>query len=100
MDMTATVADHEFDPYDSGGEACGHVRNVQINHHAAGTVGIDLVGTGFLPSRRKVVAGEIVALVITLREVTLAVEHLDAGHNLRRNILRRRWRVVSNAEGV
>ena len=53
VDMTAAVTDHEFDVYDSGGEACGHVRNVQIDHHAAGAVGIDLVRALFLPGGAK-----------------------------------------------
>ena len=32
---------------------------------------------------RSVGSREVVALVITLRELAVAVEHLDAGHNLR-----------------
>ena len=90
VDMTAAVTDHEFDVYDSGGQACGHVRNVQIDHHAAGAVGIDLVSALFLPWRREVVARE------TLGEVALAVEHLDAVDDLRR----RRRRVEAPAAGA
>ena len=60
MDMTAAVTDHEVDRYDSGGEAWGHVRNVQIDHHAAGAVGIDLIGPGFLPWRREAGSREVV----------------------------------------
>ena len=84
VDMTAAVTDHEVDLYDPGGEACGDARNVQIDHHAAGAVGIDLVGALFPPWRREVGTGEVVALIIPLRELALAVENLDAVHNHRR----------------
>src|SRR6266404_2151656 len=98
--MTAAIADHKLDVYDSGGEACGHVRNVQIDHHAASAVGFDLVGAGFLPWRREVVAREVVAAVITLGEIAPAVEYLDPGHNPRRTIRKIWWSVSRNAESV
>src|SRR5258708_1295858 len=98
--MTAAIADHKLDVYDSGGEACGQVRNVQIDHHAASAVGFDLVGAGFLPWRREVVAREVVAAVITLGEIAPAVEYLDPGHNPRRTIRKIWWSVSRDAEGV
>ena len=91
MDVTAAVAEHKQDLNDSR-RTCRN-RRVQIDHHAAGAVRIDLIGTGFLPWRREVRSREVVASVITLREVAPAVEYLDAGRD-------RRSRVVGNAEGV
>src|SRR5271167_157668 len=96
--MTAAIADHEFDVYDSS-RTCpnGHV---QVDHHAAGAVRSDLIGAGFPPWRREVGSRVVVALVITLREVAMAVEHLDAVDNPRRTIRKTRRGVVGYAERV
>src|SRR6516162_5108353 len=99
--MPAAVADHKHDVYDPG--RTRRDRRVQVDHHAAGAVGIDRIGALFLPWRREVVARDVVALVITLREVAMAVEHLDAiynSHNIRRAVREASRRVTRNAEGV
>src|SRR6516225_3092483 len=88
--MAAAIADHKLDVYDAGGLVGGDLRDVQVDCHAAGAVRVDLIGAGFLPRRREVGSREVVASVITLREVAMAVEHLDAGDDLRR----RRQRTV------
>jgi hypothetical protein len=84
--MTAAVADHKLDPYlpALGGDR-RNAKHVQIDHHAAGAVRIDQIGAGFPPCRRKVGAREVVALVITLRQIAVTVEDLDTGDDLRRN---------------
>src|SRR5215469_15147015 len=88
--MTAAVADHKHDVYDSGGTR--RHRRVQVDHHAAGAVGIDRVAPGFLPWWREVGSRVVVSLVITLRKIAMAVEHLDAIYNTH-NI----WRAVREA---
>src|SRR5262252_4161644 len=93
--MTAAIADHKLDPYDPGGT--GRHRRVQVDDHGAGAVGIDLIGARFPPWRREVGSCIVVALVITLREVAMAVEHLDAIDNPRRTI---RKGEAGNAERV
>src|SRR5215470_10584156 len=98
--MTAAVADHKHDVYDPGGGAWGDAWDVQVDHHAARTVRIDLMGAGFLPWRREVGSREVVALVITLREVAPAIEYLDAGHNFRRTIRKTGRGVADDAKGV
>src|SRR5215467_14674322 len=99
--MTAAVADHKHDVYDSGGTR--RHRRVQVDHHAAGAVGIDRVAPGFLPWWREVGSRVVVSLVITLRKIATAVEHLDAiynTHNIWRAVREAGRRVSGNAEGV
>src|SRR6516165_1111736 len=83
MDMTAAVADHKQDVYDTGREPCGDVGHIQVDHHTASTVGIDGISALFLPWRREL-GGNTVADVIALGQMAPAVEKLDARYNLRR----------------
>jgi len=69
--MTTTIADHKHDVCDTGGGACGDVWHIQVDHHAAGAVGIDLVGAGLLPGQREIVASEVVSSVIALGQIAL-----------------------------
>src|SRR5437016_1330948 len=76
--MTAAVADHKQDPYDSVGR--GRAGHVQVDYHAARAVGIDRIGAPLSPCwcefRRNAVAD-----VISLCEIAVPVENLDTGHN-------------------
>src|SRR5215471_179917 len=74
VDMTAAVTDHEQDLYESRGSR--RDRRVQVDHHAARTVGIDRIGTPFLPWRCEL-GGNAVADVVALGEIALAVKNLD-----------------------
>src|SRR5260370_6180457 len=99
--MTAAVADHKNGVYDAmRRRSVGHV---QVDHHAARAVGIDRVGAGFLSFRceiRLARQSKAVAPVITLREIAVAVENLDAGPNTWWTI-RKTWRSVGgDAERV
>src|SRR5215472_11777054 len=79
--MTAAVADHKKDLYDSRG--AHRDRCVQVEHLAAGAIRIDRIGALFLPLRREL-GWDAVAPVVTLREVALAVVNPDARHHHRR----------------
>jgi hypothetical protein len=79
--MAAAVTDHEQDLYDSRGSR--RDRRVQVDHHAARTVGIDRIGTPFLP-RRCELGWNAVAEVVALGEIALAVKNLDSCDDLRR----------------
>src|SRR5215471_17989517 len=97
VDMTAAVTDHEQDLYESRGSR--RDRRVQVDHHAARTVGIDRIGTPFLPWRCEL-GGNAVADVVALGEIALAVKNLDPSHHLRRTVRKTWWSVDSNPKGV
>src|SRR6516162_343092 len=96
VDVTATIADHEPDLQDTAGGPGGNIRNVQVDHHAAGGVGIDGVGAGFLPFRREIglaCRAKTIAPVIALSEPAATVEDLDARRN-------RWWTVWKTWRGI
>src|SRR5262249_44464175 len=99
VDMTTAIADHEHDLDDSSTR--GGARDVQVEYGAACAVGFNRVGAGF-PCREIGLAhcSKAVACVITLREVTLAVESRDTCDNLRWTVRRTCRSVCRNAEGV
>ena len=76
-DMTAAIADHKQDVYDSLSEAC--------DHHATSAVGIYCVGSRFLPWRREL--DRNTAAGITLCEMTVAVKNLDPVKNLNHSVV-------------
>jgi len=101
VDMPAAIADHKHYIYDPG--RTRRDRRVQVDHHAARAVAIDRVGAGFLPFRCEIglaPRSKAVARVITLREIALAVENLDAGPNTWWTIRKTWWSVRGKAERV
>jgi len=78
VNMTAAIADHKQDVYDSLSEAC--------DHHATSAVGIYCVGSRFLPWRREL-DRNTAAGVITLCEMTVAVKNLDPVKNLNHSVV-------------
>src|SRR5215471_16892839 len=68
VDMTAAIADHKQDVYDTGRRPC--------DHHAARAVRTDPIGPRLLSLHRELGRGAV-AEVITLCEIAVAVENLD-----------------------
>src|SRR5271170_1714903 len=95
--MTAAVADHKQDFDDSVGR--GRTRHVQVDHHAARAVGIDPIGTPFLPCRCES-GWNAVAYVIALCEVAVAVENFHTRDYLRRTIRKTCRGICGDAERV
>lgn len=99
--MTAAVTDHKPDLNNT--VRCRRVGHVQVDLHAARAVGIDIVGAGLLPFRRKIglaPRSKGVAIVVTLCESAVAVEYLYPGYNGGWTVRKTRWCIRRNAKRV